>query len=410
MKIHDILNNLTENSAASDLKKNIINQVKKTDDQELLDKIYTVLNKSNLVDRIAGTLERETDTSGYVTDLTQLIIDTPGSYDEKYKFIEGFPDGYVNVQLMLSGERVRFKDLITGGKFVQAVFEKLKSITFGSAKGPGEFALAVLSPHIKITGKGDLNIGKMTVEVKANTGKSGGRLGTPGSLHYESIPVIISKNLKIPMSTLEGISMNLESFMNLLAQVPVPLRKKTASAVFNYIFGGVTDTSKLVSAIVNGDIAEVRAQYVKNNYEHYQKETNFDGIMLINFVAGELKYYVDPEAMTQDILSPNVYLISSNSGFSARQILSQVTLRAVKEPKLAVPNIGKSEVDANEAAVDDFVNRLISARGVDSSMFDQLKAEVLSSLRAGVSGKTIMNRLVKKFPELSPSAPTTQDT
>ena len=170
----DLINEMSA-AAVSKLKTDIKNQVDKTSDEELLDKIYTVLNQTNLIDRISGTLERETDTSGYVTDLTKLIIDTPGTYKEKYDFVLGFPHGYINIKAMLSGERVKFDELITGGPFVFRVFDALKGITFGTAKGPGEFALAVMSPHIKITGKGDLNIKDKIVEVKANLGKAGGR-------------------------------------------------------------------------------------------------------------------------------------------------------------------------------------------------------------------------------------------
>ena len=144
--------NILEDSV-SQLKTDIIKQVKKTDDEELLDRIFTVLNKSGLSDRISGTLERETDTAGYVADLTQIIIDTPGTYQEKHDFINGFPTGYVDIKLMLSGERVKYIDLLTGNSFVSRVFDKLKRVTFGTAKGPGEFALAVMSPHIRITGK-----------------------------------------------------------------------------------------------------------------------------------------------------------------------------------------------------------------------------------------------------------------
>jgi hypothetical protein len=70
----------------SSLKSQIISQVKKTDDSELLQKIYTALNKGNLTDRIGLVLDRDTDTKGYVDQLTNLIIDVPGTYQEKEAF------------------------------------------------------------------------------------------------------------------------------------------------------------------------------------------------------------------------------------------------------------------------------------------------------------------------------------
>ena len=52
----DLVNEMSA-AAVTKLKTDIKKQVDKTSDEELLDKIYTVLNKSNLTDRISGTLE-----------------------------------------------------------------------------------------------------------------------------------------------------------------------------------------------------------------------------------------------------------------------------------------------------------------------------------------------------------------
>ena len=215
------------------LRKDIIDQVKKTQDQELLDKIYTVLNKSGLTDRIAGTLKRETDTEGYVADITKIIIDTDGTYQEKHAFIEGFPTGYVNIELMLSGRRVKFDELLDKNAFVRRVFDALKRVTFGTAKGPGEFALAVMSPHIRITGKGDLNIGEQVIEVKASAGKDvssgGGRLGTPGLLHSDNVESIIVKHLKIkPAEAYPQGNLGLGGIVELANTVPFDVRRALA--------------------------------------------------------------------------------------------------------------------------------------------------------------------------------------
>ena len=91
-----------------DLRKNVIGAVRTTSDEQLLDKIYTVLNQSGLSKRIATTLTTDTDTKGYVEDITKIIIDTPGTYQEKWDFINAFPKGYVDVKLMLSGKYISF--------------------------------------------------------------------------------------------------------------------------------------------------------------------------------------------------------------------------------------------------------------------------------------------------------------
>jgi hypothetical protein len=393
-------------AAVSKLKTDIKNQVDKTSDEELLDKIYTVLNQTNLVDRISGTLERETDTSGYVADLTKLIIDTPGTYKEKHDFVLGFPNGYINVKAMLSGQRVKFDELITGGPFVFRVFEALKGITFGTAKGPGEFALAVMSPHIKITGKGDLNIKDKVVEVKANLGKAGGRLGTPGSLNAENVAAIISKHTQVPEAKLKSNNLGLGGLVILCQNLSSTQRSALGKELFDYIFGGEVDTSGLVSALAAGDEARLKKEYTKTNYMHYQHETNYTGLMLMNFQSQELKYYTDPASMADEIYEPGVYLISKDKAFTARQILSQVTLRPFKEPKIALPTATPGQQDAElETQVNDFANQLaVKFKITDPAVIGQIATLTATALQNGVKSNKIMALLQSEIPALQPKS------
>jgi hypothetical protein len=321
------------NTPVSNLKTQIISQVKQTNDDELLQKIYTVLNKTGLVDRIGLVLDRDTDTKGYVKQLVDLIIDVPGSYEEKAAFVKEYPTGYIDIEKMLSGNYVKFTDLIVGGpdapiEFVHRVFDALKQVTFGGAKGPGEFGLAVLSPFIKITGKGDLNIGDDVIEVKANAGTSGGRVGTPGLLRSDNIADIIGKYIETDLSA----GLNLKQLSSLMTEAGLDLnaKSKLATELFGYIFKGEADVSNIISAVIKNE--DPNPHYLKANYEVYQKESGFNGMMLMNFPAQALKYFKDPVQMASEIYAFSIYLVSSNPGFQARQILSQVTLRPIKEP------------------------------------------------------------------------------
>jgi hypothetical protein len=332
------------------MKTQIIGQVKKTTDSDLLQKLYTALNKGGLVNRIAPILTRDTDTKGYVDKLVDIIIDVPGTYAEKQAFINQYPTGYIDVAKMIGGEYVKFTDLITGSegaplKFVHRVFDALKQVTFGGAKGPGEFGLAVLSPHIKITGKGDLHIGDKVIEVKANAGASGGRIGTPGLLSSDEIPAILEEGLP-EFKVAPNESLNLNQLPKLMDMNNLNSQQKTALAtkLFNYIFKNKADISGLVSAAVEG--GDLNPSFLKANYEIYQAESGFDGMMLMNFQTQACKYFTDPSQMANDIYAFSIYLISANSGFQARQILSQVTLRPVKE-KVSAPKVVKTKAEKN---------------------------------------------------------------
>jgi len=423
---------LIENTdQVSGLKSQIISQVKKTQDADLLQKIYTVLNKTGLVDRIGLVLDRDTDTKGYVKQLVDMIIDVPGSYEEKAAFVKGYPNGYIDIGKMLSGEYVRFKDLIKGEsdapiKFIQRVFDSLKQVTFGGAKGPGEFALAVLSPHIKITGKGDLNIGDKVIEVKAAVGASGGRVGTPGLLRYDNIPKILSKYLDI--NTNESLNLKQLSGTMKNAGLDENSQTKLCTELFTYIFDGKTDISDVVSAVVAGE--DPSAAYLRANYALYQEESKFTGMMLINFPAQSLKYFLDPIQMAQEINAIGVYLISSNPGFKARMILSQVTLRPVKEPTGPVEakaKIRNKKQSKEQEPINTDPEQLKKQKQLDMArkkyanalknwVVDTLKNkqitdptyqnQILATIDADLaSGKTDLQnydkKLVKKFPELA---------
>jgi hypothetical protein len=227
------------------------------------------------------------------------------------------------------------------------VFDALKQVTFGGAKGPGEFGLAVLSPHIKITGKGDLNIGNELIEVKANAGQSGGRVGTPGLLKSDNVMTIINKYIDFDVGLADGL--NLKQLGPLMDGVGLSQGQKTklAHELFTYIFDGKVDVSGIVHAVVNG--GDPNPSYLKANYELYQMDSGFDGMMLMNFPAQALKYFKDPLQMANEIYAFSVYLVSANAGFQSRQILSQVTLKPVKEKTTPPPGATKKDAKLAKA-------------------------------------------------------------
>lgn len=313
------------------IKTQIISQVKQSQDRDLLEKIYTTLNRTGLADRIGLVLTRDTDTKSHVRELTDLIVNVPGTFEEKSAFVEGYPDGYVDIKKMLSGDYVTFDELIKGApgapvEFVRRVFDSLKQVTFGTAKGPGEFALAVLSPHIKITGAGDLNIDGKVIEVKASKGKGGGRIGTAGLLATDNIPEIIGRYIPGELPA----SLNLKQLKPLMDSSGLDQKQQTklCKELFTYIFRGRADVSQLVKDLVSGQ--DPTKEFIKASYQVYQEGTKFDGMMLINFESGALKYFTDPEKLANEIYASVIYLISSNAGYQTRLILPPLALRPAR--------------------------------------------------------------------------------
>jgi hypothetical protein len=407
------------NPQLAQLKKAVIGQVQKTDDAELLDKIYTSLNKSNLAERISKAISHDKDAASFIHQLVQIIIDTPGTYQEKLDFCQGFPNGYVDVKKMISGARVHFDELLVPGKnqnapmgFVRKVFHALKRINLGTEKGPGEFALAVMSPQIRIFGKGDLHIGNLTIEVKASAGsdnpdeapdpsKGGGRLGTSGWLNHSENATILSKYFPNLDTTK---TLGLTQLGKMAMQLEPKSRKKMATELFGSIFKNKkVDVGPVVAAMTNGE--DPNRSYVGVSYRAYQQSSKFDGMMLINFPLEELKYFRDPEAMADEIYSPSVAILSSNEGFAGRNILPAVTLAPEHVEKVDLKggaiNSGMSRREAY-AKLTEYATYLVKSMRIrDPNLIKQVSDYLMGLWDNGMrTGSTLTKHTLDAFPQL----------
>ena len=317
----------------SKLKSSVIKQVQATNDQELLDRIHTVLNKTGLLGRIQGVIAQETDAKKYAKVIADVIINTTGSYEEKFNFINGYPNGYVNVEKMMSGQLVTFDQLVQGNPFAQRVFAELFKFT-PSPSGPGEFALAALSPRIKMRSKGDLFIDDKYIEVKSSAGEQvnskGGRLGESGLLDHRAVKVIIEKYTKIPFPAdkdmyIESTKAGSIGLVNYLKNniADVKLRTQAANELMVSIFG--SPQPQLVKAIIAGSGAQ--SAYLAANWKKYQEHSGWSALLIMNLTGGVARLFTKPEQMEGAIYNTSVALISKDTAKSARNILSQITLR-----------------------------------------------------------------------------------
>lgn len=170
----------------------------------LVDELWKIIStkvsdgEGNFEDRILAALspnntapeDDQTYGAGFLEGLVDAIEKTEGTVEEKIAFAKtlGKVDHIDTKALMqpLSG----WSDWLVGTPFSQRLFDTMFNFApfRQDNKGPGEFALAILSPKIKLKGaKGDIDVDGTPVEVKAGMTSSGGRLsptkGTLGMLH-----------------------------------------------------------------------------------------------------------------------------------------------------------------------------------------------------------------------------------
>ena len=126
-----------------------------------------------------GNEQDQTYGSGFIEGLVDAIDKTEGTVEEKIAFAQtlGTAD-HIDTKALLQ-PLAGWSDWLVGSPFSQRLFDTMFNFSpfKEDNKGPGEFALAILSPKIKLKGaKGDIDVAGTPCEVKAGMTSSGGRL------------------------------------------------------------------------------------------------------------------------------------------------------------------------------------------------------------------------------------------
>jgi hypothetical protein len=190
------------------IRKQLVNQIKSETELNLLKKILKVLKANNVDEKIANALKTDPDASVYVQEMVALIMDTEGTQAEKEHFANNFSKGFINISAILTpNKKIALSDIHQNemptdpenenrtDTFVHTIFKIMAGAKAYSPQGigPGEVALAALSPDIgRIGGStgaiGDIDVrhnGKIYhVEVKGTSA------GTPGRLSDAKIHVM----------------------------------------------------------------------------------------------------------------------------------------------------------------------------------------------------------------------------
>jgi hypothetical protein len=385
-------------SGVNKVKDDIISIVQNTNDLEMLDKVRSALYSKSLTSKIANAFsDRETTVHHHLDHIANTIMNLKGlDIEEKIKFAEGLKHGYIDIEKLVSGKRVSFKGLIKAPKdlyhFALAVFNELIRYKPNS-KGPGEFALAVMSPDIKIDGAGDLKIGNDIIEVKASTVSGGGSLGHD-SLSYEKLPNLF-KRYGITGGGKKGNTLSLSNFVDILNRGDNELlrdennlqsfAKKLWRGIFkNYKKINLDD---LIAATVGKNRKDIDREFVIAAYKAYQggsddaKLQKFQKVMLINQKNQEFQVFNDPKELAKNIKAVDATLLGDQMSralaprvnLSSQPVIKPMT---IKQTPTVSPNLDQWI----EQAVDYF----IYTNKEDYELKDQLKTLVAGYITQGI--------------------------
>ena len=284
---------LREYSSLDVAKKEIIQKVQAIDitdketgkeSAELLDKIYSILNKNQTLGRLQTTVNKALGNEYKEADLVEIaktIAGAPLQFKDKLQFVKNLQNNKcINHKLLVTPGDHSVDDLVLGSSINDAVFKHLINYGRGQqSKGPGEHALAIMSQNISVQGKGDINVDGVAVELKMAVSQKksagGGRLGeiAPSANDMKSIMASIPQIAPaIEQELQRQKSINVVAFTQIIngLNLQPKVRQAIAQKVFGKIFGNAVGDLVQAFAKPNADSNEVLRQYVKANFNFYK--------------------------------------------------------------------------------------------------------------------------------------------
>jgi len=269
--------------------------------EALLDSIYTILNKGNMIDRIGGVLPdvlKGEYAEKQVMQIAGLMADAPLTYAQKVDFARNLQmNKCINHKLLVTPGVSSIDELCYNSDVNKAMFMHLSTYGVGAKmKGPYENGLAIMSTNISIKGKGDIDVDGASVEVKGALAKNGGRFGETGDVPpYKSVLDIMQSYewLKGPLDAQRDKSVNkainlrnLTRVINLIPNVPPQERQDFANRLADLFFGAQGKRLKQALGRMNADPDEVNRAWIKDNFDSYKAgESGGQWSFLVGIIA-----------------------------------------------------------------------------------------------------------------------------
>ncbi len=303
------------------LKSQALAAIKSTDDERLLQKVIDMLKAGNIEERIENIISKDADAKRFLQQIANIIVKIKSPIEEKDKFLKDFPRGIVNTTKLLDGSGHSFSDIV-GSDFNVELFKALTVSLVSQGVGPGEVALAVLSPDISWSGRaaggGDIQVGDKAVEVKT-TVSSGGRWinARKATLNMSGIEkVIIDAIIKSTGRNPEGpIPARVSPVLwvnNIRPVIDKKLLKATTKAMADGLFNH-TDNSEYQQALASGSVADIREAILNVGYENYKAYSKFDGILMMDVRSESVQYFRDYSSMKGLVKVDTTYIYAPES-------------------------------------------------------------------------------------------------
>ena len=384
--------------------------------------------------------------------LSRYILSIDASPEQRSQLFDLWRSNkIVQIDQLLSGERVGFSEVFTGydaNPLIQELVDDLMKIS-ALGHGKGEFGLSVLSKSVTkpASGKGDLLVKQgsknLQVEVKtADVGKKGkmssARFGdqevVPGDGYEEASrklnDFVRKKSPKGSsfVTATSGISLKsaieFKQILNPADQNAfMGLVRNSIKIIFGKKFEGVRKEYKarlmkningVISSIEKGDLNGALQAYSRASFNYYMAAKHDDGVLFINLAEGTMIYYDSAEDLQEKGLRLNAYTIYLSGADPKRTVYPQIEVtprtygadvakQELQKTTKKVPDpTGKAAaVEKFKTAMLDWATKFANMRGVKDRRTIQQMAIAATELRIqNTPTDQVIAELEKQFPAL----------
>lgn len=332
-------------SPSVSLKRAIIDLVKATDEDIILNRVLKVLKAGNLDQRVVDVVKTDSDAQKFVKDIADAILQIDAPVEEKNAFLDNFKNGVIDTEKLLDG-KVNTIDQLVGAGFNTLLFKDLTTRLTSQGVGPGELALAIMSPKIKWSGRtgggGDIVVDGKPVEVKTRVSSGGRWINTrKAKMDLQKIKDTLEKatGMQVPDR------LNINNWVNTFrpAIQPKDLDKVTkiiADSIFK-----ATDNTAYQTALKSGTPIEIADEHLRTGFKNYKALSNFEGILMVDLPTGTTQYFQDYDSMKGSIKNDSIYIYAPEN-----EIMPKVTLVASAAPAVAPAAAASTQTTAGKPA------------------------------------------------------------
>lgn len=325
-----------EEGDVSSLKKAIASLLKDTEEGSVLNQVLKVLQAGNIDERIAKIVGTDADAKQFITQITDAIIKSDASIEQKNAFLEQFPKGIINAKTLVDGDSHSFEELVGAG-FPTELLKDLSVRLTSQGVGPGEVALAVMSPNIKWSGRevggGDILVNGKPVEVKTRVSSGGRWLNTRKSnMNLPAIKQAIEEATGFDVPA----RLSVDNWVNVYRpNIDPKALPKVAQTIADGVFNGVPNND-YKEMLMKGDTPDIIDEHLRTGYENYKALSGFEGLLLMDIPTERIQYFTEYDEMADLIKNDSVYIYAPEAEMMPKVALSgggkSVASKGSKEP------------------------------------------------------------------------------